>query len=282
MATGWKTLCVIASLLFTENAISSEIIPFKKNILKNTDKWINCFTEHQLTTTVRKSHLEQKLKSGETLINLLLSEQNPEKRCDLEKQLEKWKAETKNLLEKKSKKSRFSEWLREHMTKISCARNQEKKPSFLSINGKDILIYPAVILNQFANAFYEDISDRSFKQIDRKSSWGNYSNQCAICSLNLTPEEEKKIPKFVRLYANLKGGLLADEDFLWDQIVKVIKYRILIYESKDGYISGFYEYGKNYLRNGTKRIFMENNHYRELIVFKGSPNNEFQKNISRF
>lgn len=246
----WKTLCVIPPILCVENALSGELNPFQKDVLRNN----------------RKSQLERELKLGKELINTFSAEQDPKKRRNLEKQLKKWEHRAQNSIDKKS---RFSEYIRNSVLRICGLNNWErknKKPSFVSIDDKIVNVRHEVILNRFRNALYKDIKGHLFKRMDRGSSWKSYCYQCAICSLNLTSDEEKRIPSVIRQYANKKGGLLADDGKWWKQIAESIKRRILVYEHGNGEIIGFYEYGKEYVKNGTKRTCLENKHYQELMT----------------
>ena len=81
----------------------------------------------------------------------------------------------------------------------------------------------------------------------------------------MTPAEDALISVNIREYAQKQRGLFADDEF-WPEIAQRLKYRILIYEYQEGKISRFFEYGKEFEKNGTKRICLEteNRHYRKL------------------
>lgn len=74
----------------------------------------------------------------------------------------------------------------------------------------------------------------------------NYGHQCAINSLCLSQEEERRIPVSIREKLNNEGGIFSNADELWEQIAGIVQKRIFVYEYQEGFIVGFREYGRSY------------------------------------
>ena len=132
----------------------------------------------------------------------------------------------------------------------------------VSIDGKIIPIM--FCSSDFLNTLQEDIKGRLFKREDKGAGWKTYLNQCSMNSLELTDEENASIPTYIRENAHANGGLLADDAASWKVIANIIKRRILVYEQQQECIQGFYEYGKEFSRNGTKRVCLRGIHYQKL------------------
>ena len=133
----------------------------------------------------------------------------------------------------------------------------------VSIDGK---IIPVIYCPpKFVKTFEQDIKNQLFMRIDKGWTWKNYNFNCSINSLELTNEENELIPQNVRAYANKYQGVYPDKTEYWETIAKAIHQRILVYEYQNGFIQGFYEYGSQFLINGTKRVCLEEMHYQKLL-----------------
>lgn len=138
-------------------------------------------------------------------------------------------------------------------------------PASISVDGRDLGVNEESLEVHSKRLFCRDSVD-SFRRIEKGSVYNGYESQCAICSLDLTPEEEGKIPVDIRKKLNDDGGVHADNSNLWERIAKSVQKRVFVYEYQKGQISGFYEYGKSY--EGLKRVFLEGTHYQQLVKNK--------------
>lgn len=129
-------------------------------------------------------------------------------------------------------------------------------PESISINGKDFAVSDRSFATNSRESFCEDAM-KSFTKIEKGSTFpvnGKiYKGQCAINSLNLTSEEEEKIPVDIRKELNDKGGIQSDDKELWERISDSVQKRIFVYDYQRGFIVGFYEYGKSY--KDLRRVF---------------------------
>lgn len=129
-------------------------------------------------------------------------------------------------------------------------------PESISINGKDFAVSDRSFATNSRESFCEDAM-KSFTKIEKGSTFPvngkMYKSQCAISSLNLTSEEEKKIPVDIRKELNDKDGIQSDNKELWERISDSVQKRIFVYDYQGGFIVGFYEYGKSY--KDLRRVF---------------------------
>ena len=149
--------------------------------------------------------------------------------------------------------------------------NDDRNTTYVTIDKREIPVNIETVVDESIPALLDDIKKCPFEKIEKGIVWENenktakYSYQCAFLSLDLTPAEDALISVNIREYAQKQRGLFADDEF-WPEIAQRLKYRILIYEYQEGKISRFFEYGKEFEKNGTKRICLEteNRHYRKL------------------
>lgn len=83
-------------------------------------------------------------------------------------------------------------------------------------------------------------------------------------SLELSVEEYNILSGSILEYSMQRRGISPDKGKMWDRISNEVEYRILIYSYKDSRMCGFYEYGKKFAKNGTKRLYEENKLYKVL------------------
>lgn len=146
----------------------------------------------------------------------------------------------------------------------------------VSIDGK---VVPIMFCSpDLLSTLQTDIKGRLFKREDKGAGWKTYLNQCAVNSLELTDRENALIPTYIRENAHTNGGLLADDTDSWETIAKIVKRRILVYEQQQEYIQGFYEYGKEFSQNGTKRVCLKGIHYQKLVEIGQREENQNTEN----
>ena len=150
----------------------------------------------------------------------------------------------------------------------------------VSIDGK---VVPIMFCSpDLLSTLQTDIKGRLFRREDKGSGWKTYLNQCAMNSLELTDRENASIPTHIRENAHANGGLLADDVDSWEVIANTIKRRILVYEQQQECIQGFYEYGKKFSQNGTKRVCLEGVHYQKLVENNQNISTSKESKIERY
>ena len=123
-------------------------------------------------------------------------------------------------------------------------------PESMSIDGKVVSVPKNTFRTNSVATFKED-AKKSFTREDKGGTYPSqngtlYNGQCAINSLCLSSEEERKIPDEIRKELNDKGGIQSDASELWEQIADSVQKRIFVYEYQNGSIVRFFEYGRSY------------------------------------
>lgn len=115
-----------------------------------------------------------------------------------------------------------------------------------------------------SGAFCESVDD--FVAIDCGSVYRGYSNQCPTLALQLTSEQQTQIKCETRDFIS-KDGLYPDKDeWVWEELADIIQEQIEIHYNADGTTLGVFHYGKRYEANGTRRIVLQERHYKALLT----------------
>lgn len=123
-------------------------------------------------------------------------------------------------------------------------------PESVSIDKKVVGVSRDIFQTNSPVAFVED-AKKSFTREDKGGRYPSlngtlYDGQCAINSLCLSSEEERKIPDEIRKELNDRGGIQPDAKELWERIADSVQKRIFVYEYQNGSIVSFFEYGRSY------------------------------------
>ena len=134
--------------------------------------------------------------------------------------------------------------------------------------------------------FFSNSADYVCQLIDQgavvRRNDNNYGNQCPILALNLDEDtmlrvydEMDKFNDYDHNFANRmheKGGLSDGDKKTWSRISDIIKYRVAIYTRHSNRELNLNSvvctiYGEN-KELPVKRIYLESNHYKELLINK--------------
>ncbi len=147
--------------------------------------------------------------------------------------------------------------------------NGVQRPVSMSIGERTFDVAEESFVTNSEESFCEDAT-KPFTKVEKGGEYSvngrKYSNQCAICSLSLTPEEEEKVPVEIREKLSNAGGVQADDSALWKRIAESVQKRIFVYECQENRVTAFYEYGDSY--EDLKRVCLEDAHYQQLVEEK--------------
>ncbi len=217
---------------------------------------------------LEKLKLEQKIAELEQQLSKMTQkfEKEQELRKQAEEEIRKLKQQPVNQsaansdfnFESKSTTSAQINASQKSVSNTSQNQTANKKSAIvtMSVNGKKMPVLRRTDFETNSEASFEnDIDGRLFVIGDQTS--GQNEIQSIIDSLDSHLLDQDPIQKEREIrddvIKNRKGLLINDKDS-WNAIAKIIGKRIFIYHLFQGFVHGFYEYGKEFSSNGTRRI----------------------------